>query len=161
MATQRKIYHPGNYRVFNICLWILGLTIMFSLANDWGNWSDIWFLPALVLVFVIISYLYVYKIWRIEITPEGTLLSKAGFTIDFNIDIASIRTLEKGTYVFPIPQPVLVITFTLDGKQRYRQLHTPAWGDHVLGQIIRDVITINPSIQLDEYAKEFLAAASS
>jgi hypothetical protein len=160
MAFQRRVYRPANYQVVKYFAWVFGLTAVLSIANFWGNWADIWFLPAMVLALLIITYVYVYKLWRIEITPQGQIFSKAGFTVDFRVDISAIETLEKGTYIFPTPQPVLVMTFTLAGKPTYRYVGPIAWGDKVIGQIIKDLLAINPSIQLDVYAKEFLSKAA-
>jgi hypothetical protein len=65
---------------------------------------------------------------------------------------------EKGFY-FLVPQTVPVIRYRSEktDKPVHTILRPPAWGDHVIGEIIKDLLAINPSIELDDYTKGFVA----
>jgi hypothetical protein len=152
------LYRPQNYSVMNVFTGLVILAVIFSALNDWGDWSEDWQLPALAAVFWFVAYLGIYKMWTIQITEEGYIISKSlKFQTDFKVKIATIERIGKGFY-FLIPQNVPVIRYHSEstGKPLCFLLRPPAWGDKVIGQIIKDLVTINPSIKLDDYAKSFV-----
>jgi hypothetical protein len=71
------------------------------------------------------------------------------------------RAHRKKVAIFLVPQNVPVIRYRREttGKPLYTILRPPAWGDQVIGQIFKDLLLVNPGIELDEYAGGFLAKA--
>jgi len=150
MSYQSRIFRPQNYSTMHTFTVIVIVAGIFSVLNEWGNWEDVWFLPAMSLAFWIIAYVTIFKLWTIEITSEGYLISKSlKFQTDFKVKIDTIERIEKGFY-FLVPQTLPVIWYrsATTGKLLHVLLRPPAWGEKVIGQIMKELITINPSIQL-------------
>ena len=142
-------------------IWIVLVSVVGSFIINWGYWIDALKIPVITVTLAVIGYVFTWKLWRIEITPKGEIFSRAGFTTDFRLKVADIVALEQGTHYFPAPQPVLMVKYHSETGANSVMIRPVAWGDRVLGQVIRDLLKLNPSIVLDDYAKAMLAQADA
>lgn len=80
---------------------------------------------------------------------------------DFKLYIPNIASITRGTHYFPVAQTVVSIHARVasGGDGRNVIIRTSIWTDEVLGQMIRDLCKINPTIKLDEYAQQLVEAA--
>jgi hypothetical protein len=156
-----RIYKPRKWSIVIAILILTGIGIVLFDLNNAPDIKPVLVMAGMFGTIDLFGYLGTNGLSRIMISDDKQLISRVGWMTDFKLYIPNIASITRGTHYFPVAQTVVSIHARVasGGDGRNVIIRTSIWTDEVLGQMIRDLCKINPTIKLDEYAQQLVEAA--